>query len=70
MSDFILPEDIHQMATQSAQHIADAWYMLTEICVAKQYPFDVAKVFVDRSVLNGMSEIEALHIAYKAVAEQ
>jgi hypothetical protein len=68
VSDFILPDDIRQMAYRSSQDIADAWDMLVKVCVIKQYPFEMAESKVVHLIkVNQLNEIEAIRKVYNKV---
>jgi hypothetical protein len=69
MSGFILPDDIWKNAEVAARNIADAWHMLANICLVKQYPFDLAESKVGYHINSAqMSEVEAIHKVYHEVA--
>lgn len=69
MSDFILPEHLAKMAQQSAQDIADGWDILTNACVLRQYPIDIAENKVHAYVAGGLSEIESLRKVFYEVVK-
>ncbi len=71
MSDFILPGDLSGRAQQVAQDIADAWSMLTKLCVVKQYPLDIAeaKVYYHVNTMGQLTEIEAIRKVYYEIAK-
>lgn len=70
MSDFILPGDLNDLAQQTADAVTDAWQILTRMCIAKQYPIDIAcNRVVEYSNVYQMSDIEAIRKVYHEVAK-